>query len=191
MTQINLLPWREELRERRKREFLVVLVGMVVIAAGLVFLVDRYYRGEVRFQQSRNDLVQREIAVMDQRLAEINQLRQQSGDIRDRMAVIQDLQTSRPVIVHVFDELVRAVPSGVYFDSIERSGDVLNIEGVAASNNRVSELMRRLDDSDWFAASRLRRIAASDADWVEGGQANDFSLSLQILGREARPEEGQ
>jgi type IV pilus assembly protein PilN len=191
MTQINLLPWREELRERRKREFLVVLVGMVVIAAGLVFLVDRYYRGEVRFQQSRNDLVQREIAVMDQRLAEINQLRQQSGDIRDRMAVIQDLQTSRPVIVHVFDELVRAVPTGVYFDSLERSGDVLNIEGVAASNNRVSELMRRLDDSDWFAAPSLRRIAASDADWVEGGQANDFSLSLQILGREAGPEEGQ
>jgi type IV pilus assembly protein PilN len=104
MAHINLLPWRERLREERRREFLTIMVGFVVIAGGLVFLVDRYFNGEINMQQARNDFVRAEIALLDAQVAEINQLRQQKEDIRARMNVITDLQCTRPVIVRIFDE---------------------------------------------------------------------------------------
>ena len=181
MPQINLLPWRDQLREQRKREFLVMLVGIVIIAGGLVFLADRFFRTELDQQQARNQLITREIAVMDARVASIAQLRQQQEDIRDRIEVISGLQRSRPVIVHVFDELVRALPRGVYFNTLAREGDRLRIEGVAESNNRVSELMRRLDDSRWFSDPGLQRIATTTtAVFTDRSEANTFTLTLQI-----------
>lgn len=179
MAQINLLPWRERLREERKREFFVLLAGIVIIAAGIVFLVDRYYRGELENQQARNELIQSEIAIMDQRVAEINQLQEQKEQIRSRMDVIQSLQGSRPVIVYVFDELVKTLPEDVYFNALERTGDTLRIEGVASSNNRVSELMRRLDESQWFRDPGLQQIAATGVSWMDE-PANAFSLVLTV-----------
>jgi type IV pilus assembly protein PilN len=181
MAEINLLPWREGLREERRREFLVMLGGIVVIAAGLVFLVDRYYRAELASQQARNNLISQEIAVMDSRLEEIRQLQEQRADILDRMEVIRDLQGTRPLIVYVFDELVRTLPSAVYFDTVERQDNVLSVEGVAESNNHVSELMRRLDESEWFQEPGLEQISATTATWAgQQGSANAFSLSLQL-----------
>lgn len=180
MRGINLLPWRERLREERKREFLVMMGGIVVIAAGLVFLIDRYYRGELDGQEARNNIVSTQIAVMDARLAEISRLREQRADILDRMEVIRDLQGTRPLIVYVFDELVRTLPDGVYFDTVSREGDLLSIEGVAESNNRVSELMRRLDESRWFREPGLERISATSTSWFGSTGANEFSLTLQL-----------
>ncbi|MCI5107745.1 MAG: pilus assembly protein PilN, partial [Pseudomonadales bacterium] len=106
MAQINLLPWRERLREERRREFLSILVGVVIIAAGLLFLVDRYFNGEISTQMARNDFLRQEISVLDAQVAEISELQQQKEDIRARMSVITDLQGTRPVIVRIFDELV-------------------------------------------------------------------------------------
>lgn len=157
-----------------------MLCGIVVIAAGLVFLVDRYYRAELENQQARNSLISREIAVMDDRLSEISQLREQRADILDRMEVIRDLQGTRPLIVYVFDELVRRLPSAVYFNNVQRENDTLSIEGVAESNNQVSELMRRLDESEWFQEPGLEQISATTAAWTEQGRANAFSLTLQL-----------
>ena len=114
MAQINLLPWRERLREERKREFFTILIGVVIISAGILFLIDRYFNGEIDVQVSRNEFLRSEITVLDERVAEINQLRQQKEDIRSRMNVITDLQGTRPVIVRIFDELVNTLPDGVY-----------------------------------------------------------------------------
>ena len=77
MAHINLLPWREQLREERKREFVVLLAGVLIIAAGIIFLVDRYYRNELGYQQARNEFISREMLVLDARIAEISQLREQ------------------------------------------------------------------------------------------------------------------
>ncbi|MDT8427823.1 MAG: PilN domain-containing protein [Pseudomonadales bacterium] len=163
MAHINLLPWREQLREERRREFLVLLIGVIIIAAGIIFLVDRGYRNDMAYQSSRNAFLSQQMLVLDARIAQINQLRQQKEQINARMRVIQDLQGSRPLIVRVFDELVKALPSGVYFNSLQRRGDSLEINGIAESNNRVSELMRRLDDSLWFNNPSLQQISAANA----------------------------
>ena len=180
MAHINLLPWRERLREERRREFLTIMVGFVIIAGGLVFLVDRYFNGEINMQQARNDFVRAEIALLDAQVAEINQLRQQKEDIRARMNVITDLQGTRPVIVRIFDEMVRTLPEGVFYEHVERTEDVIAVEGIAESYSRITELMRNLDDSEWFEATDLSEFSVVEGAETSMSASISFSLTLNI-----------
>lgn len=180
MAHINLLPWRERLREERRREFLTTLVGVIIIAAGLVFLVDRYFNREIDSQIARNEFLRSEISELDAMVAEINQLRQQKEDIRARMNVITDLQGTRPVIVRIFDELVRTLPDGVFYQNVERSDNTISIEGVAESYARITELMRRLDASDWFMDASLSDITSNDNPDNPTSDSFTFSLMLSL-----------
>jgi type IV pilus assembly protein PilN len=108
-------------------------------------------------------------------------LRLQKEQINARMAVIQDLQGTRSIIVRIFDELVKSLPSGVHYNVLRRRNDILEIQGIAESNNRVSELMRRLDDSSWFINPNLQQISAAAVDAAsEQTEANAFSLTLTL-----------
>ena len=163
MMHINLLPWRERLREERRREFLTIMMGFVIIAGGLVFLLDRYFNGEITMQQARNVFVRAEITLLDAQVAEINQLGQQKEDIRARMNVITDLQGTRPVIVRIFDEMVRTLPDGIFYEQVQRIEDVIAVEGIAESSARITELMRNLDDSEWFKATDLSEFSVVES----------------------------
>ena len=163
MMHINLLPWRERLREVRRREFLTIMMGFVIIAGGLVFLVDRYFNGEITMQQARNVFVRAEITLLDAQVAEINQLRLQKEDIRARMNVITDLQGTRPVIVRIFDEMVWTLPNGIFYEQVQRIEDVIAVEGIAESSARITELMRNLDDSEWFKATDLSEFSVVES----------------------------
>ena len=163
MMHINLLPWRERLREERRREFLTIMMGFVIIAGGLVFLLDRYFNGEITMQQARNVFVRAEITLLDAQVAEINQLGQQKEDIRARMNVITDLQGTRPVIVRIFDEMVRTLPNGIFYEQVQRIEDVIAVEGIAESSARITELMRNLDDSEWFKATDLSEFSVVES----------------------------
>jgi type IV pilus assembly protein PilN len=180
MAHINLLPWRERLREERRREFLSILVGVVIIGAGLLFLVDRYFNGEIDTQTARNDFLRSEISQLDAQVAEISELQQQKEDIQARMNVITDLQGTRPVIVRIFDELVRTLPEGVYYETLERTGDTIAIEGVSESYSRITELMRRLDDSEWFTEADLSDISAADVAQSAISNTLTFTLTLNL-----------
>lgn len=160
---INLLPWRERLREERRREFLTIMIGFVIISGGLVFLLDRYFNGEITMQQARNVFVRAEITLLDAQVAEINQLGQQKEDIRARMNVITDLQGTRPVIVRIFDEMVRTLPDGIFYEQVQRIEDVIAVEGIAESSARITELMRNLDDSEWFKATDLSEFSVVES----------------------------
>jgi len=183
MAQINLLPWREQQRDDRKRRFLMMIVLIVVAASGSIFLADQYVRNEINSQMARNSFIQNEIQLLDARVAEINQLQDQKREIRDRMNVIGNLQGSRPVIVRVFDELVKTLPEGVYFQSLERAGDYLNIIGVADSYGELTDLMRRLDASEWFADPNLQIISAAEggSEGFSANAANNFTLDLALV----------
>ncbi|MBL6746291.1 MAG: PilN domain-containing protein [Pseudomonadales bacterium] len=190
MAHINLLPWRERLREERRREFLTIMVGFVIIAGGLVFLVDRYFNGEINMQQARNNFVRAEIALLDAQVAEINQLRQQKEDIRARMNVITDLQGTRPVIVRIFDEMVRTLPDGIYYEQVQRTEDVIAVEGIAESYARITELMRNLDDSEWFEATDLSEFSVVESAETSMSASISFSLTLNIeLPNQIDPDE--
>ncbi len=180
MAHINLLPWRERLREERKREFLSIMAGIVIIAAGLIFLVDRYFRSEINTQIARNEFVRSEIKLLDERVLEITELQQQKQEIRERMNVIQNLQGSRPIIVRIFDELVKTLPDGVYYTELKRVDDAVNIVGVAESYAKLTELMRRLESSDWFANPDLRIISAREDERSTQNSASSFTLALTL-----------
>ena len=179
MANINLLPWREALREERKREFLATLVGVALVSAGILFLVHTYIAGEITGQSARNEFLQARLRVLDERVVGINELRQQKEDIRERMSVISDLQGTRPVIVRIFDELVRTLPEGVFYKTLERVDNTISIQGSAESYARITELLRALDGSEWFQEVLLDDIAASDDENLQT-EAFTFSLSLNL-----------
>ncbi len=188
MARINLLPWREQLREERKQRFLVTLVGVLVVAAGFVFLGDQLLNGAIEQQTARNEFIKREIAVLDARIKEISELKARRQQLLERMKIIQDLQGNRPIIGRVFDQLVRTLPDGVYFSSVKMVGKKIDILGAAESNNRVSNLMRNLDASEWLSAPNLTQVKATTAGALD--QANVFQLSVQQTQPAAEAVEG-
>ncbi len=174
--KINLLPWREELREEKKKEFLNVIVGVVIVAGLLIFGVDRYYTAAIDGQTARNDFITAEISKLEKRIAEIKMLQKQRAELLARMKVIQELQGNRPIIVRLFDELARKLSDRVFFTSLTFQGSKLNIQGVAESNNRISSQLRNFEESEWFTGSNVTEI---NADQSFGPTASRFSLSVE------------
>ncbi len=177
MAQINLLPWREERREELKKEFLTILAAVAIAAVLLVFLYGAVVKSQIEEQQSRNAYLDQNIKELANRVTEISELEQRREDLLDRMKIIQDLQGNRPIIVRVFDEMVRTVPDGLYYTQLTRANDSIQIAGLAESSNRVSSLMRRLDGSAWFSNPNLTGVKANP-DF--GEQGNDFELTVNI-----------
>ena len=181
MANINLLPWRERQREERKQQFLITLGLAAGIAVVILLGIDRVLVSQIGNQNARNQYLTEQIVLLDKEIAEIRQLQQQKKDLTARMAVIQDLQGKRPIIVRLFDELVRTLPEGIYYDTVTRTEDSISIVGIAESNSRVSALMRALDESEWFADPDLRQVTAEDPDAAgAASQRNRFQLTVNI-----------
>lgn len=160
---INLLPWRAELREKRKKEFQTrsVLAGLLGVAA--VFAGFMYFSQQLEQQQQVNEMIVAENAKLDTELKALEGLDKQRADIIERMKLIDGLQAQRPIIVHVADELVRLAPQQMHFTKIERKGDKFTIEGKAQDPNVVAELLRNLENSPWFRNAFMNSfIAAAD-----------------------------
>jgi type IV pilus assembly protein PilN len=151
MPRINLLPWRAELRQKRKQEFLVALLATVIIGGVLVYASKLTMQGWISSQQGRNEILRKEIAELDKQIAEITGLENQRERLLARMRVIDQLQRSRPEVVHLFDELVNAVPEGVHFTEVKQINSRIELSGQAQSSTRVSTLMRNIDGSEFLA----------------------------------------
>jgi len=177
MANINLLPWREARRQERKQQFLVGLGATLAGAALSVLLWDLTVNAQIDYQKRRNAYLSAQIALLDQEVAEIRDLQRKRNQLIERMRVIQALQGNRPVIVRLLDQLVRTVPDGVFYTSLETKANVVSIEGVAESNNRVSSLMRRLDASDWLENPNLDKVQAAPE---FGDQATTFKLKVTL-----------
>ncbi len=192
MAHINLLPWREWERERRKKEFLGNLAGVVVLGAVLIFAAGWVLDNNIEDQNARNNFLQGKINELDTKIAEIAQLEQQRKDLEERMELIQELQGNRPVIVRVFDELVRTLSKGVHYDKLEMTDGNLTVAGTAESNNRISSLMRNLDESQWFESPNLRSIKEDPDNSDYGPQASKFDLTfVQHNPNSSAEEEGR
>lgn len=188
MTRINLLPWREERRQELKRQFFVILFGMALIGAGCVYLVEMAVQGQIENQRKRNDFIISETKKLDAKIKEIEQLKKKRERLVERMNVIQDLQGNRPVIVHVFDQLAKTVPDGVFYRSVKASGDQFTIEGLAEANNRVSNLMRNLSSSPMFKDPNLSTVQAEE----RGEEVwSKFTLTVKRGSPEGHKPEGE
>jgi type IV pilus assembly protein PilN len=187
MPRINLLPWRAELRQRRKKEFLVALAGSLVVACGAVYLSKLTVQGWTSAQQARNQMLRGEITELDKQIAEITGLEAQRERLVARMQVITQLQRSRPEVVHLLDELVDAVPEGVNLLEVVQQGTRIELRGSAQSSTRVSALMRNIDDSDWLRSPGLEGV-----DFVTSGAERNaqFKVFAEQVSMAAPQDEG-
>ncbi len=176
MAKINLLPWRQVYREEKKREFLGIIFGVGLVAAFGAYLWVSSVESAIENQNARNQLLNQEIAKLDAQVKEISEIKKVRDDLLARIKVITDLEGTRPVIVRYFDELARAIPDGVWITSVDRKGNVMTIEGVAESYNRVASFMRNLESSDWYASPNLSSVQAAPD---EGEDASTFKMTVE------------
>lgn len=186
MTQINLLPWREELRQEQKKQFAMMAAMTCILAAAIVGLIHFQMQSKIGYQLSRNSFLSNEIAQVDEEIKEISDLQKVRRSLIERMEVIQDLQGSRPSIVHLFTEIVSTVPNGVYLESLEQTAGNLLINGEAESNARVSTYMRNLADSAWLKDPNLTVIEIED---ITVNRISTFTLTVKQTSPNASAEE--
>lgn len=192
MPHINLLPWREELRKRRQKDFVVLAVIAMAIMGCVVAGVHWHFQQRIDFQKKRNTFLQQQISALDKKIKEIKDLDREKERLLARMRIIQQLQTSRPEIVHVMDSIVDTLPEGVFYKKLVQRGLSFDVSGIAQSNARVSSLMRRMDSSEWFENPNLVQIRAVNQKTTGGSdiKLSDFNLKITQTQKSKPDEEG-
>lgn len=187
MRKINLLPWREELRREAQKNFMILLIVAAVAAAGIVFMANRYFDAQISNQNQRNNFLTAEIAKLDRQIARIEQLDETRNRLLERKRVIEDLQANRTLMVRLFDQLVRTVPSGIRLLSARQVGEEITITGTSQSNARVSTYLRNLESSNVLHDPRLRIIEA-ETDETDAQMPYMFTVSAKVAPPETLDE---
>ncbi|MGZ4954007.1 MAG: PilN domain-containing protein [Methylobacter sp.] len=188
MAKINLLPWREELRAQKKQDF-INAIGAAVLVTAIIFAgVHLYIEGLKAHQEQRNKMIQDEIALLDIKIAKIKTIEEQKSKLLTKIELIQKLQESRPEIVHLFDELPRVTPDGVFLTKFTQVGAELNFEGKSQSNARVSAFMRAIESSAWLKVPTLDVIQTASK--VSSEQLSDFTLHAKQGNQNAAADSG-
>lgn len=187
MPRINLLPWREEQRKQRQKNFGVAAIG-AILAGGLVIWLSHFiFESRIDYQGERNQRLTDEIAEIQKSITEIQNLEKQKEQLLSRMEIIETLQTSRPEVVHLFDEIVKTLPNGVFLTNVDQEGRNLRFTGVAQSSTRVSALMRNIVLSEWLTNPDLDKIETIETNGVEEFR---FELKLQQVDTSKEAEQG-
>jgi len=186
MARINLLPWREAERKERQKEFGMMVLAGALISAFVVFGIHLLIQSQIEAQNQRNAYLQREIDAVEKQIREIRDLDKTKQNLLARMEIIQALQSSRPQIVHLFDEIVTTLPDGVYLEQINQKGSSVTFEGQAQSNARVSSMMRNIDDSEWLEKPELVFIESKEK---TGTGYSHFQLTVKQSSQTTEVEE--
>ncbi len=187
MAGINLLPWREEARKKSQQQFVMSVVAAVTFGVMVVGAGYTYMEGRISYQQQRNTYIQNEIKRLDVALKEIKTLDANRKALLDRIAVIERLQSTRPGIVHLFDEMVNALPKGLYLTKLSQDKNKIKLEGKAESSARVSSYMNRLNASPWLSSSDLNTIKVDRKN--NNNRLRYFSLNVTQLLKSGGDEE--
>ena len=187
MAKINLLPWRAELRAQQKKEFVLGLGFSALAGILLVVVMHTYMEGLIEHQNNRNRFIQDHIKQVDAKIVAIKEIDKQRAELKTRMELIQKLQRSRPEVVHLFDELPRLVPDGIYLVGLKRTGNQLEIRGRAESTARIAELLRKLNDSPWFGKDP--NLQVFDKDLKSPVPSTEFVVTVAVGGHGQEAEE--
>jgi type IV pilus assembly protein PilN len=187
MAKINLLPWREELRQQKKKDFLSLLGLAALLTVIVMGLVHLYIVGLKDHQEQRNKLLQAEIAILDTKIVEVRSIGEKKSKLLAKIDLVQRLQESRPEIVHLFDEIPRTAPDGVFLTKFTQLGKDLTFDGKTQSNARVSAFMRAVEASTWLKTPKLGVIISPGKTSVE--QNSDFTLRATLGKKPTEAEE--
>lgn len=185
MIRINLLPHRELKRAARRRQFNFMLGAALAGAIGVAVVGQTLISARQANQDARNRFLEQEVAKLDTQIGEIKKIREQTQALLERKQVVETLQSNRTEVVHLFDEMIRQLPEGLYLKSIKQTGGNIQLQGYTQSSARVSSLMRNLDASPWFEDPRLVEIKAAT---VNNLRANEFNLTVRQTKQQAEAE---
>ena len=189
MAKINLLPWREERRKEQQRQFLTLLGLSVLLMVLVIVAIHLQYARAISVQNSRNNFLNSEISQVEDQIKEITKLEKDKQRLIDRIEKIQLLQRNRPEVVHLFDEIVRIIPEGVYLTSLKQQDSLLIIKGMAQSNARVSAFMRGIDKSEWLKAPVLDVIETDKKSDTKERSFIIRATQVSVLGEEDEAEQ--
>jgi type IV pilus assembly protein PilN len=179
MARINLLPWREEARRDRQRQFLYSLMGTLVLGAILVLLVGLFFDQRISHQESRNQQIQVEIKRLEQRIARIRELENTRNRLLSRKQIIESLQASRSLTVELLDKLAKTIPVGITLSNVRQQGVILTLLGTSQSNARVSAYLQSLDGMDLFVKPELQYVRASQ-DPDSATETYEFAIRVRL-----------
>ncbi|MDH3787534.1 MAG: PilN domain-containing protein [Xanthomonadales bacterium] len=188
MARINLLPWREEARRDRQRQFLYSLMGTLVLGAILVLLVGLFFDQRISHQESRNQQIQVEIKRLEQRIARIRELENTRNRLLSRKQIIESLQASRSLTVELLDKLAKTIPVGITLSNVRQQGVILTLLGTSQSNARVSAYLQSLDGMDLFVKPELQYVRASQ-DPDSATETYEFAIRVRLDNTKKASEE--
>ncbi|WP_137892523.1 PilN domain-containing protein [Ramlibacter sp. 2FC] len=181
MILINLLPHREAARKRRREIFYATLGGSALLGGLIAAAVFTWYQAKIGSQQDRNQLLQTEIVRLEAQIKDIATLQAEIAALRARQQAVEDLQADRNLPVHLLNELVRQLPDGVYLTGMRQENQVVTLQGVAQSNERVSELLRNLSyRSEWLTRPELVEVVAGQVTLAPRDQRRVANFSLRV-----------
>ena len=179
MSRINLLPWRESLRQEKQRNFVILIVVVVAVVAAVVLVSNQFMSGLIEDQEARNNFLRGEIRALDREIAQIEELERTRDNLISRKNVIERLQENRSVMVHLFNQIAQTVPEGITLNSLRQTDTNLTIVGTTESETRVSEYMRRIEGASWLRNPQLRIIQLEERD-RRPDQPFRFELTAQV-----------
>ena len=182
MSNINLLPWREALAQRQKKQFGALLGIFVLATVALGFFANWLVERQIAAQQQRNQRLVQEMTILDAQLGEIRLLKERRKELIDRMQLIEQLQMRRNVPVRFFNQLPSLVPNGVYLNTLSMQNNTIDVNGKTEAYGRVASMMRRIDGSGWLGQSKISTIFAADVAPVSLSQ---FSMMFLIANNAA------
>lgn len=179
MAYINLLPWREEALQARKKEYLSILALVGLMTFLVIFIISSYYQAQIDGQQARNQFLKDEIQILDVRIAEIKTLDEKKEALQKRISVIEQLQRSRNVGTQVLDEIAKIIPNGIYLTKLEKKGNIIHLTGKSESNNHLANMIREIELSDLFTDATPESIITDEQ---ATKLLSDFKMRVTIKG---------
>jgi type IV pilus assembly protein PilN len=188
MARINLLPWREEARKERQRQFLYSLMGTLVLGAILVLIVGLFFDQRISYQEARNQQIQIEINRLQQRINRIAELEKTRDRLLSRKQVIESLQASRSLTVELLDKLAKTIPVGVTLATVRQQGSNLTLMGTSQSNARVSAYLQSLEKMDLFVNPELQYVRTAQK---QTSRVEPYEFSIRVKLDNTRKKDGE
>jgi type IV pilus assembly protein PilN len=180
MTKINLLPWREELNKKRQQNFAKKLVLSILVGLMIIILLHTYFETVNVYQKNRNQIISQEITIIDKKIIDIKNIEEKTKDLLDKVNFIENKQANRPEVVHLFNEIPKLVPEGVFLTKLTQTDEEVLFEGKSQSNTKISAFMRAIESSTWLKFPKLKVIQLQDRQALKKDdleQLSDFILS--------------
>jgi len=179
MARINLLPWREEARRERQRQFMYSLMGTLVLGAILILIVGLFFDQRISQQEARNQQIQVEINRLQIRIDRIAELEKTRDRLLSRKQVIESLQASRSLTVELLDRLAMSIPVGVTLTTVRQQGTRLTLMGTSQSNARVSAYLQSLEEMDLFVQPELQYVRTAQNP-VSRVESYEYAINLKL-----------